>query len=136
GLWYIPMVVPTGAHMPASRAAPRPSHASRTSRATRATSEQEDTTQQTVERVSVARGKLFANGRSQAVRLPKECRLPGEEVLIRREGNRLILEPVDTRGWPIELWDRIDALAAGFEEEWRRPADPVPPPIQRERDLP
>ncbi|MEA3412314.1 MAG: type II toxin-antitoxin system VapB family antitoxin [Pseudomonadota bacterium] len=40
--------------------------------------------------------KLFENGRSQAVRLPKEFRLPGKEVLIRRDGNRIILEPVET----------------------------------------
>jgi antitoxin VapB len=39
--------------------------------------------------------KLFENGRSQAVRLPKEFRMPGKEVLIRREGNRIILEPVE-----------------------------------------
>ncbi len=39
--------------------------------------------------------KLFDNGRSQAVRLPKEFRMPGKEVLIRRDGNRIILEPVE-----------------------------------------
>lgn len=41
--------------------------------------------------------KLFQNGRSQAVRLPKECRLPGTEVTITREGDRLIIEPIQTR---------------------------------------
>lgn len=46
------------------------------------------------------RAKLFRNGGSQAVRLPKECRFPDEqtEVLVRREGRRVILEPVDS--WP------------------------------------
>jgi hypothetical protein len=50
----------------------------------------------------------------------------------------LILEPVDVKGWPIDLWHRLDALASGLdiEDEWQRPADPVPPPIRRERDLP
>lgn len=38
--------------------------------------------------------KLFVNGRSQAVRLPKEFRFEGTEVLIRREGNKIILSPV------------------------------------------
>src|SRR5258708_29013412 len=38
--------------------------------------------------------KLFYNGRSQAVRLPKEFRLPGEEVYIRRDGNDVVLSPV------------------------------------------
>lgn len=44
------------------------------------------------------RAKLFQNGGSQAVRLPKECRLVGDEVLIRKQGNQLIIEPVD-KGW-------------------------------------
>jgi antitoxin VapB len=44
------------------------------------------------------RAKLFRNGGSQAVRLPKECRLAGSEVLIRREGQQLIIEPID-KGW-------------------------------------
>jgi len=38
--------------------------------------------------------KLFWNGRSQAVRLPKELRFEGDEVSIRREGERVILEPL------------------------------------------
>jgi len=49
------------------------------------------------------RAKLFHNGGSQAVRLPKECRFPDEdrEVLARRDGRRVILESVDE--WPSEL---------------------------------
>jgi len=89
-----------------------------------------------VDRPFVARGKLFANGRSQAVRLPKEFRLEGDEVLIHREGSRLILEPVNAKGWPVGLWEQLDALAAGIGDDWQRPADPVPPPIEHERDLP
>lgn len=38
--------------------------------------------------------KLFMSGRSQAVRLPKEFRMPGREVRISRVGNGLLLEPV------------------------------------------
>ena len=50
--------------------------------------------------MKTARAKLFRNGGSQAVRLPKACRFPGEqrEVLVRQEGRRVILEPVDS--WP------------------------------------
>ena len=44
------------------------------------------------------RAKLFRNGGSQAVRLPRECRLSGDEVLVRREGTQLIIEPID-KGW-------------------------------------
>lgn len=39
--------------------------------------------------------KLFRNNRSQAVRIPVEFELPGDRVLIHREGGRLILEPVN-----------------------------------------
>jgi antitoxin VapB len=39
------------------------------------------------------RVKLFRNGRNQAVRIPRELELPGEDAVIRREGQRLILEP-------------------------------------------
>lgn len=38
--------------------------------------------------------RLFRNNRSQAVRIPVEFELPGDRVLIRREGDRLIIEPV------------------------------------------
>jgi antitoxin VapB len=42
--------------------------------------------------------RLFRNGRNQALRIPREFELPGDEVIIHREGNRLILEPVKTHG--------------------------------------
>jgi antitoxin VapB len=41
--------------------------------------------------------KLFKNGRNQAVRIPREFELPGEEAIIRKDGQRLILEPVPPR---------------------------------------
>ncbi len=44
--------------------------------------------------VGSARAKLFAHGGSQAVRLPKAFRFEGSEVCIRRDGDRVILEPV------------------------------------------
>jgi len=37
--------------------------------------------------------KIFKNGRSQAVRLPKEFRLPGDEVLIQKKGECILLYP-------------------------------------------
>jgi antitoxin VapB len=63
---------------------------------------------------------LFANGRSQAVRLPKEFRMPGSEVLVRRDGDRIILEPVreeavDANGWPIGFFARLRADAVRCE---------------------
>ena len=49
--------------------------------------------------------KLFKNGRSQAVRLPKEFRFKGTEIKIRKEGSRVILEPLDTSDWPTGFWE-------------------------------
>jgi len=49
--------------------------------------------------------KLFKNGRSQAVRLPKEFRLKGAEVKIRKEGEKVILEPIEKAKWPDGFWD-------------------------------
>lgn len=43
--------------------------------------------------------KVFPNGGSQAIRLPKECRVSGDEVTIIREGSRLIIEPKEPRRW-------------------------------------
>jgi antitoxin VapB len=37
--------------------------------------------------------KIFKNGRNQAVRIPREFELPGNEAIMRKEGVRLILEP-------------------------------------------
>ncbi len=37
--------------------------------------------------------KLFKNGRNQAVRIPREFELPGEDAIMRKDGSRLIIEP-------------------------------------------
>ena len=42
--------------------------------------------------------RLFRNGRNQAVRIPVEFELPGEEAVMHRDGDRLIIEPVRKRG--------------------------------------
>ena len=54
--------------------------------------------------------KLFLNGRSQAVRLPKEFRMPGKAVHISRDGNKVILEPID------DSWDQWFATIQGAPE--------------------
>lgn len=71
----------------------------------------------------MATAKLFTNGRSQAVRLPKEFRFEGREVSVRREGDAVILEPLKPRAWPKGYWRRwgkatldlglVEPLAAG-----------------------
>jgi antitoxin VapB len=41
--------------------------------------------------------KLFRNGRNQAVRIPREFELPGHDAIMRKEGQRLIIEPAPPR---------------------------------------
>jgi antitoxin VapB len=61
-----------------------------------------------------ADAKLFWNGRSQAVRLPKEFRFEGDRVRVTRMGAGVLLEPVpDTKKETVEQWfARIDAMGA------------------------
>ena len=77
-----------------------------------------------------ARGKLFQNGRSQAVRLPKAFRFKGDEVTVRREGAAVILEPVKKRAWPKGYWVRVTRLKRDLELR------NVPPLDGRLLDLP
>ena len=49
--------------------------------------------------------KIFRNGRSQAVRLPKEFRFKGSEVKISKKGSKVILEPIEKEDWPEGFWD-------------------------------
>ncbi|HEV7325409.1 MAG TPA: AbrB/MazE/SpoVT family DNA-binding domain-containing protein [Bosea sp. (in: a-proteobacteria)] len=71
--------------------------------------------------------RLFRNGRNQAVRIPVEFELPGDEALMRRDGDRLVIEPLTKRG--------LSALLASLEpldEAFPEIVDPSPAP---ERDL-
>jgi antitoxin VapB len=53
------------------------------------------------------------HGRSQAVRLPKEFRLPGEEVRVRKDGEKVILEPLERPTFDWDEWRaKLDALGA------------------------
>src|SRR5687768_7408214 len=62
-----------------------------------------------------ARAKLFKNGGSQAVRLPRSCRFPDDqvEVVVYREGRRVILEPVDE--WPAAFQHCLGAWSDAIE---------------------
>lgn len=68
---------------------------------------------------------LFKNGRSQAVRLPKEFRLAGDRVSIRRVGDGILLEPVKEEVWPEGYFEEIKIKDDAFV----RPAQGVTPPI-------
>jgi antitoxin VapB len=79
-----------------------------------------------------ATAKLFMHGRSQAVRLPKEFRLPGQEVSVRRLGRALILEPIEDgpdRDRIRAVFAEIDRLGGkDFLPEGRPQQPPMPPP--------
>jgi len=71
--------------------------------------------------------KIFMHGRSQAVRLPKEFRLPGKEVRVSRDGNRIILEPIeefDVKAWRASL-DQLVKLHGAFLDD----VEPHDPPV-------
>jgi antitoxin VapB len=64
--------------------------------------------------------KVFMHGRSQAVRLPKEFRLPGTEVRVRRLGRGVLLEPMefDVDAWraALERYKDIPFMEEGREQ--------------------
>ena len=64
---------------------------------------------------------LFRNNRNQAIRIPVEFELPGNRALIRKDGERLIIEPKRKAGLPglLSSWDQIDDAVKDI-------ADPVP----------
>jgi antitoxin VapB len=53
--------------------------------------------------------KLFQNGRSQAVRLPKAFRFKGTEVKITKKEGKVILEPLERSEWPEGFWDNFSS---------------------------
>lgn len=75
----------------------------------------------------IQRARLFRNGGSQAVRLPKACRFPDDagEVLVHQEGRRIVLELPDE--WPEDF---LACLGA-----WDKPiARPKQVPVGKLRD--
>ena len=64
------------------------------------------------------------NGRSQAVRLPKDLRLPGKEVTIRRLGSGVLIEPITRHDWPEGYFEAIRIADPAFErpEQGKMPA--------------
>lgn len=69
--------------------------------------------------------RLFKNGRNQAVRIPRDLELPGDEALIYRDGQRLVLEPLARRSLLklVANWDAIDT-------DWPEVPDPPSEPVE------
>jgi antitoxin VapB len=68
--------------------------------------------------------KLFRNGRNQAVRIPREFELPGADAVIRKEGERLIIEPAPPKSLLALL-----ATLAPLDEDFPPIADLPPDPV-------
>jgi antitoxin VapB len=69
--------------------------------------------------------RLFRNGRNQAVRIPREFELPGEDAIMRKEGNRLVLEPAQRKSLREVL-----ATLSPIEEDFAPIDDPPPAPVE------
>jgi antitoxin VapB len=68
--------------------------------------------------------KVFRNGRNQAVRIPREFELPGEDAVMRKEGDRLIIEPAPKMSL-LELLATLEPLDEDFPEIPDPPPEPV-----------
>ena len=67
---------------------------------------------------------LFRNGSNQAIRIPRDLELPGTEAIIRKEGQRLIIEPAPAR--PLrDLLPMLEPLDEDFATIEDLPAEPV-----------
>ena len=68
--------------------------------------------------------RLFRNGRNQAVRIPREFELPGEDAVMRKEGDRLIVEPAPPTSL-LAILNRLEPLEEDFPPIEDRPPEPV-----------
>jgi antitoxin VapB len=65
--------------------------------------------------------KLFKNGQSQAVRLPKEFRMAGKEVYIKKQGEAIVLWPKEKSWAP--LFESLNHFEKDFRIERNQPAE-------------
>jgi antitoxin VapB len=70
------------------------------------------------------RARLFRNGRNQALRIPREFELPGDEVIIHKDGHRLIVEPLKKPNTLAELLASWEPLEEEFPEIGDPPVKP------------
>jgi antitoxin VapB len=71
--------------------------------------------------------RLFKNGRNQAVRIPRDLELPGDEALIYRDGTKLVLEATarPSLSHVLASWDPIDTDWPVIPDSPPEPLDPV-----------
>jgi antitoxin VapB len=70
------------------------------------------------------RVKLFRNGRNQAVRIPREFEFPGADAILRKEGERLVLEPAAPRSL-LALLKTLTPIEIDFPPIGDEPPKPV-----------
>jgi antitoxin VapB len=68
--------------------------------------------------------QLFKNGRNQALRIPREFELPGTQALMRREGHRLVIEPLAPRSLT-RLLARLEPIEDDLPPIEELPIEPV-----------
>lgn len=68
--------------------------------------------------------KLFKNGRNQAVRIPREFELPGEDAIMRKEGARIIIEPAPVSSL-LDLLSQLEPI----DDDFGPVDDPAPEPL-------
>ncbi|HAZ61427.1 MAG TPA: AbrB/MazE/SpoVT family DNA-binding domain-containing protein [Gammaproteobacteria bacterium] len=64
---------------------------------------------------SIRHVRLFRNGRNQALRIPREFEFQGDEALLHKEDDRLIVEPICT-GHLLELLDTLEPIEDDFPD--------------------
>ena len=69
----------------------------------------------------VKHAKVFRNGRNRAVRIPVEFDFPGDDVTITKVGNRIIIEPVETKGNLLEWLQTLEPLDEDFNFDEKGP---------------
>jgi antitoxin VapB len=74
--------------------------------------------------MATRRVKLFKHGRNQAVRIPRGFELPGEEAIMRKDGERLIVEPVSKKSL-LAVLATLEPLDEDFPPIPDLPSEPV-----------
>ena len=77
--------------------------------------------------IAMDTAKIFQTGRSQAVRLPKEYRFNGKEVVIKRVGDGVLLMPIENPWQMLEA--ALDSFETGFKIERKQPEHQIRPEV-------
>ena len=68
--------------------------------------------------------RLFRNGRNQALRIPRDLEFPGDTVILHKEDDRLIVEPLTIKRTLAEILPGLESIPEEFPEIADPPAQP------------